>query len=204
MLESEARMAARSPAEAIPGLGGRSRNGPRPFRVAKHELAERVWVASRKASGSPPGGHRAEAVAIAAGIFGGDQALLARDPDEGATALGEARRRERRIELAGAAAAASQRSWSWSSSRRSSARREGGARRRRRRPRRAGQRSSSLPSSSGAGRDRGRGPAPALRREACRPRTCRSRCQLKRSEELVGGASPVSTSTRSSQHVGGR
>ena len=74
-------------AEALVGLGGRERAAT--LREAEHELAERVGAAREERFGEAAGRHRAERVAVAAGVLGGDQALLAREANGERAALGE-------------------------------------------------------------------------------------------------------------------
>ena len=88
----------------VVGLGGRERAAT--LRVAEHELAERVRAALEERLGQAAGRHHAERVAVAAGILGGDQPLLAGDPGSERAPLGEQDRGLALVVLAGAQVAA--------------------------------------------------------------------------------------------------
>ena len=77
--------------EAVVRLGGRE--GAAAFREAEHELAERVRAAVEECLREPARRHHAERVAVAAGVLGRDQPLVAGDPGRERTALGEQDRR---------------------------------------------------------------------------------------------------------------
>ena len=81
-------------------------NGPRLFAKRSRSWRSESGPPSRKASGSPPGGIDAERVAVAAGVLGRDQPLLAGDPRRQRAALGEQDRGLRLVVLAGAQVAA--------------------------------------------------------------------------------------------------
>jgi hypothetical protein len=72
-------------AEANVRLGGRERAAP--AREAQHELLHRFAAAFEEDLGQPSRRHHAEGVAVAAGIFGRDQPLLAGKPHEQGPAL---------------------------------------------------------------------------------------------------------------------
>ena len=103
-----ARAPRRTPATSRPkrSLASAVVNGPRPLREAEHELPERVGAALEEHLGQPARRHRAERVAVAAGVLGRDQPLLARDAKHEGTALGEQRPGKRRVVLPDPAVAA--------------------------------------------------------------------------------------------------
>ena len=79
----------------------RRRERPPALGEAGDEALERVRPAFEERLGQPAGRHGAKRIAVPAGVLGGDEALLARDPQRDRTALVEQRRGERGIELAG-------------------------------------------------------------------------------------------------------
>ncbi len=172
-------------------------NGPRPLREAQDELAQRLRPALEEHVGQARRRHHAERVAVAAGVLGGDQALLARDPHERPRAARRAaarrapgRTRRHAGRRAGAACRAARRVCA--------ARRAAGARPPRPRRRRAGRGAPPGRAARAAGRGRARAPARAARPAACRPRTCTSRRSRRGARPSTARRCRVSTSTRSS------
>ena len=86
--------------EALPCLGGRER--PASFGVAQHESAERLLASFEIDIGQARRRHDTERIAIAAGVLGGDQALLAGDPHPQRAPLGFEHGSLRLVELADA------------------------------------------------------------------------------------------------------
>ena len=160
-------------AEVVVRLRGRER--PATLGEAGDEALERVRPALEERLGQPAGRHRAERVPVAACVLGGDEALLARDPQRDRAALVEQRPGERRDRTGPAEGLPASRRTSWSSS---------GLRGSRRSWRldlleraRIDQVAQLLLAEQllAAGRGRARAPARAAPPAACRPRTCSSR-----------------------------
>ena len=84
--------------EALGSL--RSRERAAALREAEQELAERVRPALEERLRQPARRHHAERVAIAAGVLGRDQPLLARDPGRERAPLGQQDRGLRLVVLA--------------------------------------------------------------------------------------------------------
>ena len=180
---------------ALGCLGGRERAAAareaheQRRRAGPPRLEEGVREARRR--------HRADGVAVAAGVLGRDQPLGA-PPTRTRTArrsrssgLGE-----RRVELAGGRSPRrSSRSCSSSGRPRRAAQLALDLARARRG--RSGREAPPGRAARAAGRGRARAPAPAARRAACRPRTCTSRCSRRAARRRTGDADCVSTSTRS-------
>ena len=72
-------------------------NGPRPRAKRSTSWRQGLRAALEEDVGQPARRHRAERVAVAARVLGGDQPLLARDPDPDGAPLGDERLRERRV-----------------------------------------------------------------------------------------------------------
>ena len=164
------------------------RERPASLREAKHELAQRIGAALEERVRQARRRHRTERVAIAARVLGRDQPLFACDAHQHGAALGEQRRGELAVVLAGAKVAADpQLVVQLVGARRRC--RAAAARRPRPRRGRAGRAAPPGRAARAAGRDRATAPARAVRRAACRPRTYRSRCSRR--------AATPSTVTRS-------
>ncbi len=69
------------------------RKRPAPACEARHQRPQRVRHGLEEGGGHAAGRHRAERVAVAAGVLGGDQALLAADPQAQSAAIGQERLR---------------------------------------------------------------------------------------------------------------
>ena len=84
--------------EPLVRLGGSERAAP-PC-VPQHQLAERLGAALEVDVRQPCGRHRADTVAVAPCVFGGDQALLARDPHAHRPPLDDKHLRQRLVVFA--------------------------------------------------------------------------------------------------------
>ena len=93
-------------AEPLSRLTGRERAAA--ARIARKQRAQRFLRALEERIGQPARRHRAERVAVPAGILGGDQPLLAGDPHAHSPPLRLENRAERLVELARPQVAASQ------------------------------------------------------------------------------------------------
>jgi hypothetical protein len=91
---------------AEPGDGLSARERAASFRVAQHELAQRLRSAFEERVRKAGRRHGAEPVPVPARVLGRDQPVLAGEADDDGTPVGEQRCRERRFVLAGSQVAA--------------------------------------------------------------------------------------------------
>ena len=179
-------------------LGGRER--PAAAGKADEQEPERVLPALEERVGQPRRRHRTEGVAVAPGVLGGDQAVLAGHAHGDRAPLGQERLGERLVVGAGQQVAAAEQEVVQLVGR-AAGRRAARPRPAPRRRRRAGRAAPPRRAARGAGRGRARAPARGARRAACRPRTCRSRRSRRGATTRTARRTAVSTSTRSTRRA---